>query len=127
MLQEILKGLTNILGPIATLSKEQRELKDMALNSISTALKETYIYYRDVEKGQSFNKEDKEAMLVNYWAAAAIPIRHFDQELALQCQQKSEYWINPNSYTNDDVKRLGISLDDVRRAYHKLLSPIVQR
>lgn len=57
MLNEILAGLTKILGPIATLSKDRRELKDSALRAISNALDETYLYYRDLEKGSERNPE----------------------------------------------------------------------
>jgi hypothetical protein len=55
MLNEILTGLTKILGPIATLSKDRRELKDSALRAISNALDETYLYYRDLDKGRERN------------------------------------------------------------------------
>ena len=51
MINEIINGLAAILGPIATLPKEKRELKDRALRAISNALYETYLYYRDLEKG----------------------------------------------------------------------------
>ena len=34
MIKEILDGLSKILGPIATLSKDRRELKDSALRAI---------------------------------------------------------------------------------------------
>jgi hypothetical protein len=47
MIKEILDLLTKVLGPIATLSKDKRELKDSALRATSGALNETYLYYRD--------------------------------------------------------------------------------
>lgn len=122
MLNEILTGLTKILGPIATLSKDRRELKDSALRAISNALDETYLYYRDMEKGSERNP-DRESLLVKYWSAAAIPIRHFDQDLSTICDRKSEYWTNPEHYTNENIVNMGIRLDDVRQAYRQLLKP----
>lgn len=116
MIKEILEGLSKILGPIATLSKDRRELKDSALRAISNAL------YRDLGNG-SERSLDREALLAKYWSAAAIHMRHFDQRLASICDHKSEYWINPNNYNSDDIKELGISLDNVRQAYKKMLSP----
>jgi hypothetical protein len=50
MLSQVIEGVVKLLGPIATLSKDRRELKDSALRAISTALDETYIYYRDLGK-----------------------------------------------------------------------------
>jgi hypothetical protein len=122
MIKEILDGLSKILGPIATLSKDRRELKDSALRAISNALDETFLYYRDLDNGNQRNLE-REALLSKYWSAAAIPMRHFDEQLSNICEQKSEYWINPNNYQENDIKELGIGLNDVRQAYRKMLSP----
>lgn len=122
MLKEILDGITKILGPIATLSKDRRELKDTALRAISNALDETYLYYRDLQKGSSRNME-REALLVKYWSAAAIPMRHFDERLANRCDMKAEYWINPDQYSETIIAELGIGLDNVRQAYRKMLHP----
>lgn len=122
MLNEILAGLTKILGPIATLSKDRRELKDSALRAISNALDETFLYYRDLENGSLKNPE-REALLVKYWSAAAIPVRHFDEDLSRICDNKSEYWVNPDNYDEESIKQLGIGLDDVRMAYRQMLKP----
>lgn len=122
MFKLILEGLSKILGPIATLSKGRRELKDSALRAISNALDETFLYYRDINNGSNRNFE-REAVLSKYWSAAAIPMRHFDNELSNICDHKSEYWVNPDNYNDKDIEELGIGLDDVRQAYRKMLSP----
>jgi hypothetical protein len=122
MITTILDGLSKILGPIATLSKDRSELKDSALRAISNALDETFLYYRDINNGAQRNLE-REALISKYWSAAAIPMRHFDERLSSICDNKSEYWINPNNYNDGDIKQLGIGLDDVRQAYRKMLNP----
>jgi hypothetical protein len=122
MIKEILEGLSKILGPIATLSKDRRELKDSALRAISNALDETYLYYRDLDNGSKKNPE-REALIAKCWSAAAIPMRHFDENLSNICDHKSEYWINPNNYKDSDIKELGIGLDTVRKAYRNMLRP----
>jgi hypothetical protein len=121
MFKEILDGLIKILGPIATISKDRRELKDSALRAISTALEETFIYYRDLKKGVPKNL-DREAMLAKYWSVAAIPIRHFDEQLALTCDHKSEYWLDPENYNNKEAEDIDIRLNSVREAYRTQLS-----
>ncbi|TAF08774.1 MAG: hypothetical protein EAZ75_09820 [Flavobacteriia bacterium] len=126
MFKEILDGLTKILGPIATISKDRRELKDSALRAISTALEETFIYYRDLKKGVPKNL-DREAMLAKYWSVAAIPIRHFDEQLALTCDHKAEYWLDPEKYDEKEVEDIDISLNSVRDAYRAQLSGNVSR
>ena len=122
MLDYIIDKLISLMGPIATLSRERRELKDNALRAISTALRETKLYYRDLEMGKARNM-DVEAQLVRYWGAAAIPLRHIDEELAMTCDQKSEYWLNPESYSQEQIKELGIKLKDVSNAYLNLAMP----
>jgi hypothetical protein len=122
MIKEIIDGLSKLLGPIATLSKERRELKDSALRAISTALDETYLYYRDRNTSKQRDL-DREAMIAKYWSAAAIPLRHFDEILSNTCDQKAEYWLNPENYNDNDIEGLGIGLDNVRKAYRKMLKP----
>lgn len=121
-LSAILSGLIKIFGSITTIGKDRRELKDSALRAINTALVETYLYYRDV-KPESRDL-DREAILVKYWAAAAIPIRHFDSELADICSLKADYWLNPQNYNDNQIVELGIELDNVRQAYRRHLPPV---
>jgi hypothetical protein len=120
MLQEVLQGSASLLGPISKLSTERKGLKDTALRAISTALDETYLYYRDLENTDGRNL-DREAQIERYWSAAAIQIRHFNNDLAKICDRKSEYWINPDKFDRRRINELNIALDDVREAYRKML------
>jgi len=122
VLEFLIEKLITLMGPISTLSKEKRELKDNALRAISTALQETKIYYKSLERGSERNT-DTEAQLVRYWGAAAIPLRHIDEELAVICEHKAEFWINPEDWSNEKVKSFGIKLEDVTRAYRQLAMP----
>ncbi|MFM2479713.1 hypothetical protein [Celerinatantimonas sp. MCCC 1A17872] len=122
MLEFVIEKLIGLLGPIATLEKNKRELKDDALRAISTALNETAIYYRDLARSKERNFE-VEAQLVRYWSAAAIPLRHIDQELASICENKAEYWLNPEEWSNEQVIQFGIKLEDVKKAYRQMAIP----
>jgi hypothetical protein len=122
MLQWVLERLFQLTPSLVSLSKDRRDLKDNALRAILHALDETYLYYRNIENGNSRDRE-VEAQLVRYWSAAAIPVRHIDSELAERCDRKSEYWLNPDSYNERKVADLGIELKSVRDAYRALLHP----
>jgi hypothetical protein len=122
MLEYVVDKLISLLGPIATLSKEKREVKDNALRAISIALQETKLYYRDLGRGRPRNM-DVEAQLAKYWAAAAIPLRHIDEELAMTCEYKAEFWTDPDQWSAEAIERLGIKLDDVSQAYRRLAMP----
>lgn len=122
MLEFVIDKLIGLLGPIATLSKEKRDLKDCALRAISTALTETKLYYRDRASGKERNM-DVEAQLSKYWAAAAIPLRHIDEELAMICEYKADFWTGPDLWSDEEVSRLGIKLADVTQAYRRIAMP----
>ncbi|MGZ3181751.1 MAG: hypothetical protein ACXU8N_04855 [Telluria sp.] len=122
MLEFVVDKLIGLLGPIATLSKKKRELKDNALRAISTALLETKLYYRDRANGKPRNI-DVEAQLSKYWAAAAIPLRHIDAELAMTCEYKADFWTDPEHWSDEEVARFGIKLEDVTRAYRTIAMP----
>lgn len=122
MLEFVVEKLIGLLGPIATLSKDKRELRDSALRAISTALLETKLYYRDRENGELRNME-REAQLAKYWATAAIPLRHIDEDLAMTCEHKADFWTGPDHWSGEDVERVGIKLENVTNAYRKLAMP----
>lgn len=119
MFEYLLDGLIKLLGPIATLSREKRDLKDNALKDISKALLETKIYYqaRSRGEGRSFEKEE---LLVRLWSEASVPLRHIDERLSVICIDKAEYWINPDNWSDDEVQSVGIKLEDVSAAYREL-------
>ena len=122
MLQWVVEKLIGLLDPLIQIKKDRRELADSALNAISQALNETLLYYRDIEAGHAID-DQREAQLVRLWSAAAIPLRHIDPELADICEYKSEYWVNPRSWDNQQVERLGIGLENVRDRYRAMLHP----
>ena len=107
MIEWVVERFIGLLGPIATMAKDKRELQDNALRAISHALFETKLYYRNLAVTGERNTET-ESQLAKYWAAAAIPLRHIDQELAMACESKAEYWLNPEQWSNEDLNRLGI-------------------
>ena len=45
MMEWVVERLISLLGPIATMTKDKRDLQDNALRSISHALQETKLYY----------------------------------------------------------------------------------
>jgi len=120
MLTEIIDRLIALLGPIAAASRERRKESDAALSASSIALNATRLYWRDLDRGEQRNPET-ERQLVLYWSAAAIAIRHFDPDLAIRFEDKAEYWVSPESYSEQEVMDLGLHLDDLSRAYRDQL------
>jgi hypothetical protein len=119
--------LERLVAVIPLLEKSfstRRELRDSALRSLSHAIRETKIYYnRNLDLDRGARDRDIEAQLVRYWAAAAIPLRHVDPQLAEICEHKSDYWLDPQDWTKDDVARFRIGLNGVDESYRRLLLP----
>jgi hypothetical protein len=117
----VIDGLKGAFDRILAFRRERRELADNALRAVSHALNETYLYYSRYERAGP-NKETEE-QLSRYWAAAAIPLRHIDPEFAMICENKSEYWTNPEHFSSADIKNFGIGLSEVRQRYRSRLFP----
>ena len=122
MIEWVVEKFIALIPSFEKAASLRRDFQDNALRSISHALNETFIYYRDIDAGKPRNQE-VEAQLSRYWAAAAIPLRHIDRELAEICEYKSEYWLNPEHWSQEQVEQVGIGLQKVRDQYRSLLAP----
>jgi hypothetical protein len=116
----VVERLISVLPMIGDLKKDKRELADNALSSISTALTETCI---NVNRWKNIGKrnEDTEAQLARYWSAAAIPLRHIDQELSEICEYKSEYWVDLRNWDPSKTNGIAIDIESVREKYRARL------
>ena len=123
MLQYILDKTLIVFDKIHDYKKLNRELSDNALRSLSNALNETLLYYKSLDRGFARDIET-ESQLVKYWSAAAIPMRHIDQEFAEICEYKSQYWIEPESWSTDKIKEFRIGLEGVREKYRMKLRKV---
>ncbi|MEW8073680.1 MAG: hypothetical protein AB2826_25000, partial [Candidatus Thiodiazotropha sp.] len=97
-----------------------RELGDAALQAVSAALSETQLYYKQLESDEG-KSPDTEAELVRLWRSAAIPMRHVDQEFAEICQYKSQYWLEPSSWSREKVYEFRIELNSVQERFMRQL------
>ena len=123
MLKQILDNLTSLAELIGSFRKDHRELADNALRAVSHALNETLIYYKTLDNGGPRN-EEVENQLVKYWSAAAIPMRHIDANFAEICEYKSQYWLNPEMWSEGKIREFNIGLNKVRSLYRvKLAKP----
>lgn len=83
---------------------------------------ETKIYYRDRQAGRRRSLK-REAQIARFWSGAAIPLRHTGPGLAVTCEHKADFWTDPDRWTDAQIERVGIKLQDVSVAYRKLVAP----
>ena len=94
--------------------------RDLALNTLLKAVNETRIYMQQTQR-KAVRDINVEATLVRLWAEAAVPVRHLDLDLAERCTLKSDYWLNPESYSQDDIRKFRIGVNQVYQEIKKLL------
>ena len=126
MLDYITDKFTDVLALIQNHVNTKRELKDNALNVICDALNGTNVYYANIERGlpRDINRENELSRLS---AKAAMPLRHFDERLAMICEHKASYWLNPDNWNYEDIHNHGIDLSSVTYEYKKMLAPKAKR
>jgi hypothetical protein len=120
MLEWITARLLAFFEHASSVAQDRRETYDRALKSVSYALHETYLYYRDIDHHP--RDPERERHLCHLWAAAAVPVRHLDIDLAAICEYKAEYWVNPDNWSMDDIRTHLIQLAEIRDRYRSLLS-----
>jgi len=112
MIGEIVSSILSLFSEGSKLRREQSELREAALDSIYMACTETKLYATEWDHTSKRNRK-REEQLARLWKKASIPVRHFDPVLADKCYYKGEYWLDPESWEDGEVRRLGIDLDRV--------------
>ena len=101
-------------------AKDKRD--DAAVRSVLTALNTTKGYIARRVRGEAIDRRS-ESNLVDFWTSAAIQIRRSDSDLAIHLQQKAEYWTNPENWTEQEVRKNRIQIDEIAAEATKLLRP----
>ncbi len=119
MLGEIITGCKAVLDHISTHRNVKREIFDHALASLYIACTETKIYIQRFQRTGISNHQTEEE-LARLWSKASVPLRHIDPDLARRCIDKSEYWLNPENWSDDDIARYRIGIGQVANEARKL-------
>jgi hypothetical protein len=93
---------------------------NQALFALYTALNETVQYVEKQSKWQrrDINKEHELALL---WDKASIPVRYIDGDLAKKCFIRASYWLEPDTFSQSQIKSQGITLKAMREETFNLL------
>jgi hypothetical protein len=106
-----------ILGIDQAQLEHDKESK-IALKSIYTALAETKSYFAD-RKFESRNR-DRERQISKLWFEASVELKSIDQDLAMRCFLKGDYWTDPQNW--DEKGELHISLNEMTIRSKQLLT-----
>lgn len=117
---DVVPGLNGLLNYLATERRERRIQRDQALTAIYTAATETKIYLERLRRRTRRNRRTEE-QLVRLWRLAAIPVAHFDRELANKCLHKADYWLSPKTWVKKDVEKMCTGIIEIHDQARKLL------
>lgn len=120
MWEPLVSGLLGLLNYFKENRTNRTEQKDLALSALLSATNETKIYITRVQKTGKTDRETEEK-LSRLWASVAVPLRHYDRDLADRCLMKSEYWLNPENYSATDIARFRIGIEQVYKESKRLL------
>lgn len=96
------------------------EKRDAALLAIKTALIESRKYV-ELSSGESGRDREKEYVLAQLWADAAVKARHASQDLAERLNDKSAYWSENLKWSREEVLARRIDFASVEVAVNELL------
>jgi len=109
-----------VLGLIREGKKHRNERIDRALFALYTALNETMAYIVSLNHGKQRDRE-KEYAIAKLWHNASVPLRNIDPDLADRCFDKGSYWMEPDVWTDAQIKRKRIKLDQVMKSIRAIL------
>lgn len=94
---------------------------DSAVEAVLRAVNETSRYIADSTAIRRRSRAD-EVALVRLWQQAALELRRTDPALSRRLQMKAEYWADPSSWTEREIARADIYLDDIKRIARQMLA-----
>jgi len=113
---EALVGLLPFLGELFKDASKKRGLQDergqAAVEAILRAVNETKLYLSALSRG-SPRDTNREAELSRHWTDAAAKLRAIDQDLAMRCRLKGEYWTDPDTWDAQELQKARIFLTQV--------------
>lgn len=115
----MLEALISLLPSLGELLKDKarrRSLQDergqRAVENILRAVNETKLYLAALARGTS-RSTTRESRLSRHWTDAAAALHGIDDDLAIRCRLKGEYWADPERWSQRQVKEARILLTDV--------------
>ncbi len=106
LLEESIKLLWKVLEEGKANKKHINSQRYEFLKVASKAIRRTLSYIRDENKRDTKTEEE----LSELWANVALAARPFDSDLAERCYLKGNYWANPNSWSDEEIKNAGIEI-----------------
>jgi hypothetical protein len=108
-----------ILG-IDKANLEHNKEDKTALKTVYKALSETKSYFTD--RNIMPRDRDRERQISNLWFDSSSELKNIDQNLAVRCFLKGDFWTDPDSWEQNEGEKLNISIDEMTKLARELLN-----
>lgn len=96
------------------------ERQDEAITILYDVLSETQTYIARLNHGEK-RDSNVERELARSWRRASMQLRPIDPEFAKICFDKGSFWTDPDYWSNEDIKKANIGIDNVCRKAKEML------
>ena len=101
--------ITGLFDCYMTWSESKQKDATHKIQALSDLLVKNKIYLRNYPK-QNKRDHQQEAMLAQEWRRVGSLFCKIYPDLAQLCEFKSDYWVNSDSYSENKVTELGITI-----------------
>lgn len=120
-LQWIVEALERFFSKLSARKGKLEQDEQRAVDAFLLALNETMLFLgRPAHKHPEWTPQ-QEQKLSRHWLAAATAVRAIDPELSGRCQMKAEYWADPTTWSQEDLKRARILISQVKHEATRLI------
>ena len=110
--------VTLVVGAFVSIRDDNRasasEKKEAEI-ALSEAFHSTDGYYKELNSGGRKSPQ-KESDIAYLWEIASVKLRKFNNQLAKQLSYKSNFWQEGGAWTDEQIERADIGLEQVRKA-----------
>ncbi len=99
---------------------EEDQKYNLALIALQSASNETRLYLKSIANGKAQNSK-KEKELSTLWKTVGFALRGIDSELSKISFEKSDYWLDPESYNLVEIGEINLDLNTVVKEIKLLL------
>jgi len=96
------------------------EAQEQALIALSEAYHATHKYYSEIERGE--RDYSKELDIAEKWYRVSVLLKKYDPDLSRRLRIKSRFWHDGGTWSSDQIRDAGISLEGVWAEVNVLLS-----
>jgi hypothetical protein len=116
----LIAAVTSFMAYLETKKVTCNNMAIEALRIVIEAAEKTETYCRLRAEGAARVRRT-ENELAELWSRASVLVRKIDSKLAFRLGDKSRFWRDPDTWSDEQIQQAGISLQSVKKNAERLL------